>query len=358
MKKILILNPFGIGDVIFSTPLVEILKKNFPDSYIGYICNRRVSELLETNPRVGKIFIYEKDDYRDEWKRSKAGCIKKILSFLNDIRKEKFDISIDLSLTYQNSMLLKLIGIKKRVGFNYRNRGRFLTDKIEIQGFDSKHVVEYYLDMLGPLKITREGLSIAPAIYVSRQNIDWTDNFLRDNGMSGADKFVGLIPGCGASWGKDAYYRRWSAWKFAEVADYIAERHHYKILIFGDSKETALCEKVRNEMRAKPLLTCGKTTLGQLTALLDRCDLVITNDGGPLHMAVAMRKKTVAIFGPVNEKVYGPYPPSERYTIVSSDEPCRPCYKNFKYGKCDELNCLKNVRPADVIKAAERLIGP
>ena len=357
MKKILIINPFGIGDVIFSTPLIEILKKNFPDSYIGYICNRRVSELLETNPHIDKIFIYEKDDYRDVWKISKIGCIKKILAFLNDIKKEKFSISIDLSLNYQNSMLLKLVGIKKRVGFNYRNRGRFLTDKIEIEGFDSKHVIEYYLDMLSPLKINREGLSVTPEIYISRKNVDWADDFLKDNSFSGADKFVGLIPGCGASWGKDAYYRRWSAWKFAEVADYMAEHYKYKILIFGDSKETTLCEKVKDAMKSKPLLTCGKTTLGQLAALLDRCDLVITNDGGPLHMAVALKKKTVAIFGPVDENVYGPYPKNERYITISSNELCRPCYKNFKYDKCDELNCLKNVKPSDVIKAAEKLIG-
>lgn len=356
-KKILIVNPFGIGDVIFSTPLVEILKKNFPDSRIGYVCNKRVSELMEANPCIDKIFIYEKDDYRDAWKNSRIKCIKKIMLFLNDIRKERFDISIDLSLAYQNSMLLKLIGIKKRIGLNYRNRGRFLTDRMDIRGFDSKHVIEYYLDMLRPLKIERGSSLIVPVVYLSSQNVDWANNFLKDNGITAGDKLAGLIPGCGASWGKDAHYRRWSPWKFAEVADHIAGQHNYKILLFGDPKEIPLCEEVRGGMKTKPVVSCGKTTLGQMAALLDKCDLVVTNDGGPLHMAVALKKKIVAIFGPVDEKVYGPYPQAGRYITVTSNVRCRPCYKNFKYGKCDTLDCLKNIKPADVINAVEKLMG-
>ncbi len=110
-------------------------------------------------------------------------------------------------------------------------------------------------------------------------------------------------------------------------------------------------------MKTKPVVSCGKTTLGQMAALLDKCDLVVTNDGGPLHMAVALKKKIVAIFGPVDEKVYGPYPQAGRYITVTSNVRCRPCYKNFKYGKCDTLDCLKNIKPADVINAVEKLMG-
>jgi len=357
MKKILIVNPFGIGDVIFSTPLIEILKETDPHIRIGYICNRRVAELMEANPHIDKMFVYEKDEYRDEWKRSKLECLKKILAFLSDIRKERFDISVDFSLTYQSSMLLKLVGIRKRLGFNYRNRGRFLTDKVNIRGFDSKHVIEHYLDMLKLLDIKRPDHSVSSRIYISPNNFSWADVFLKKTGVSATDKIVGLVPGCGASWGKDAYYRRWSAWKFAEAADYVARKYGYKVVIFGDSKEVTLCEKVKSEMKTSPILACGKTTLGQLAALLARCDLVITNDGGPLHMAVALKRKTIAIFGPVDEKIYGPYPVRDIYEAVSSNVPCRPCYKNFKYAKCDKLDCLKNVVTKNVIDAVDRLIG-
>ncbi|MCX5680022.1 MAG: hypothetical protein NTZ95_05125, partial [Candidatus Omnitrophica bacterium] len=95
MKRILIINPLGIGDVIFSTPLIAAIKKAIPGSYIGYVCNKRVEDLLSANPDIGKVFVYEKDEYRDLWKNSKIECVKKLSGFLGTIRKERFDISIN-----------------------------------------------------------------------------------------------------------------------------------------------------------------------------------------------------------------------------------------------------------------------
>ena len=95
-KKILVINPFGIGDVLFSTPLIRALRDTHPDSYIGYFCNRRAREVLGSNPNIDRIFVYEKDDYRACWKESRLKCAMKILGLLNDIAKERFDTAIDL----------------------------------------------------------------------------------------------------------------------------------------------------------------------------------------------------------------------------------------------------------------------
>ena len=92
-KKILITNPFGIGDVIFSTPLIEALKKYYPYSYIGYICNRRVSGLISTNPNLDKVFVYEKDEYRKIWRNSKIKCLIKIFSFLKSIHYNEIQVN-------------------------------------------------------------------------------------------------------------------------------------------------------------------------------------------------------------------------------------------------------------------------
>ena len=73
-------------------------------------------------------------------------------------------------------------------------------------------------------------------------------------------------------------------------------------------------------------------------------------------MAVALKKKIVAIFGPVDEKIYGPYPPSPRYAVVTSSDPCRPCYKNFRHTKCGSVDCLAHIQPADVIKAIDKVM--
>ena len=359
MKKILIVNPFGIGDVIFSTPLVEILRKNFPDSYIGYLCNRRVSELMVANPCINKIFVYEKDDYRDIWKSSKIECVKKIISFLRAIKKEKFNISVDLSLTYQYSMLLKLIGVKKRIGFNYRDRGIFLTDKIDMKGFENKHVIEHYLDTLKPLGIDVKKYSAAPRIYASEENLNWAERFLKDNGISKDSFLIGLIPGCGASWGADARYRRWDKKNFAALAGRLIERYNAKIVLLGNEKETQLCEDVEALIRGEVINACGRTSVGEFLGILSKCSMVITNDGGPLHMAVGLNIRTVSIFGPVDEKVYGPYPPGDRHIVISKKNvSCRPCYKKFKYSKCDNRLCLDSITADEVFKAVEKMVNP
>jgi len=358
MKKVLIINPFGIGDVIFSTPLIEALKKNYPDSFIGYVCNKRVYDVIRSNPNLNKIYVHEKDDYRAVWQSSKLECIKRILSFSRSIIKEKFDLAIDLSLGYQFGLLLKLIGIRNRIGFNYRNRGRFLTRKIDIDGFNDKHVIEYNLDLLTLLGIDPGDYRVCPKIYLVKRDSVWADDFLKNNGISEKDMIVGVIPGCGASWGQDAKYRRWDKAAFASVADSVIERYGAKVVLFGSRREIEICEDVRKMMKHEAVIACGKTSLRDFLGLLRRCKVVVTNDGGPLHMAVAIGVKTVSIFGPVDEKIYGPYPLNSSHIVISkTDLPCRPCYKKFKHNICEDRTCLNSIMPEDVLDAVHKLLS-
>lgn len=357
MKKILIINPLGIGDVIFSTPLVVALKKEFPESYIGYVCNKRVSELISTSPDIDKVFVYEKDEYRDIWKDSKPKYLRKISNFLGMIRRERFDISIDLSLGYQYSMLLMLIGIKKRIGFNYRDRGRFLTNKVDITSFDDKHVIEHYLDMLKHLNVKANAYAV-PKIYVSDIDSAWAEGVLKERGIADKDVVVGIICGCGASWGVDADRRRWDKKKFAVLADKLIDTYGIKVVFMGSRKESSLARDARSLMKNPSVDLSGMTTVGQMAALISRCRSVVTNDGGPLHVAVALGVNTVSIFGPVDERIYGPYPENAaKHRVVSrKDLGCRPCYKKFKYEKCEKRLCLDLITVDDVLKAAEAVL--
>ena len=355
--KILIINPFGIGDVIFSTPLIEAVKRIFPQSYIAYICNRRVSELIRTNPRLNKIFVYEKDDYREIWRRSKIRCLMKVLSFLRSIKKESFDISIDLSLSYQYSMFFKIIGIKTRAGFNYRNRGKFLTHKIDIESFDDKHVVEYYLDVLRLLGIDVSKDIASPRIYASEASLRFGDKFLKENSVTKTDLLIGMVPGCGASWGQDAGRRRWDKKNFSALANRLIEKYNARIVLLGNSKEVGICEDVRSATGNRVINYCGKTSIEMLIGILTRCKALITNEGGVLHMAAGLGINTVSIFGPVDEATYGPYPKSANHIILSrKDVPCRPCYKRFKYNGCDNRRCLETITVDEVFHAAEEAL--
>jgi ADP-heptose:LPS heptosyltransferase len=164
---------------------------------------------------------------------------------------------------------------------------------------------------------------------------------------------IGLVPGGGASWGKEAPYKRWPAQKYAKLADKLIEKFSATIILMGDDSERALCTDVSEAMAQRPVMACGETTVSQLAALARACTLMIVNDGGPLHVAVAAGARTASIFGPVDDKVYGPYP-SENHIVVTKDLACRPCYRRFRRAHCDHLSCLNELTAEDVLGRIEQ----
>ncbi|MFA5088820.1 MAG: glycosyltransferase family 9 protein [Candidatus Omnitrophota bacterium] len=354
-RKFLIINIFGIGDVLFTTPIIHNIRNAYPDAYIGYVCNRRACSVLENNPKVNRIFIYEKDDYRAIYKISKIRFLRKALESLREIKEEKFDIVIDLSLNKYASFFTWFLGIKRRIGLNYKNRSPLLNTKIELKGFEDKHVVEYYLSTLEPVGIPVSCRDLE--LFIQEGEREWVERFLSRENIKTNDLLIGFLPGGGASWGSDAHYRRWSVENYAKLANKIIENFNATIILMGDEKEKNLCERMSQMMRRRPVQACGQTSIPQLAALSRRCHFVIVNDGGPLHVAVAAGAKTISIFGPVDETIYGPYPP-DQHVVVTRDIACRPCYRRFHRADCDHVSCLNLLTADDVFAEVRRLLEP
>ena len=356
-KKILIVNTFGIGDVLFSTPMLRALKTRLPDSQIDFVCNRRCREILRHNKNINEIMIFEKDEFRDAFRASKLDFVKRIIKITKKIRQKNYDLVVDLSLGYRLSFFLMLLGAKRRIGFNYRNRGRFLTDKMDITGFNGKHVVAYYLDILKVLGIG-DFVTKNLEMYLDPEHERWADTFLAEKGLKGKT-LVGLAPGGGKSWGKYAVYRRWSPENFNSIALKLLEKKKdIFFLIFGSKEEGGLCGVIEQRLGRNCVNLCGKTPLNRSMALIKRCRLLLCNDGGILHIAVSQGVETVSIFGPVDEVVYGPYPPSGKHKVVkATGVKCRPCYKNFKHAICETHDCLKKIDSDLVLKLAEESLG-
>lgn len=353
-KKILIINPFGIGDVLFATPLVRNIKYNFPESTIAFICNQRTVDLLNNSPYIDKIFVFEKDYFRQLKEISFIKCLKELWRFFYSIKIMRFDFAIDLSLGGRTSFYLWLAGIKNRLGFNYKNRSWFLNKKIDIQGYEKKHIVQYYLELLTflELKVKDDFLDL----FLNNEDKAFADEFLKQNGIACDDLIFAIVPGGGASWGRQAVFKHWPTEKFAELADKCVEKYKAKIIICGDLKDEAICKDVSCAMKHNFVMACSRTTLRQFAALLGKCNLVITNDGGPLHVAVAVGAKTLSIFGPVDEAVYGPYPLSKKHRTIKAGLDCQPCYQRFRMGECDNIECLNNLKVETVFEKVGELI--
>ena len=355
MKNILIVNPFGIGDVLFTMPVVEALKERIEGVRIGYLCNRRTEPLLRSDPRIDWVFVYEKDELKQLRRESKTRYIGKLFSLINGIRSKHFDVAIDLSLNREYGFLCWFTGIRERIGFNYRSRGAFLTKRIDINGYHDRHITEYYLGLLRFMGVRPAGKQIK--IFIPEEDMKWARENMRSNGIREGDIAVGISPAGGASWGKEAAIKHWHSRGFAELADRLVERLGAKVIILGSASESEICDKMAKTMKDPAISACGKTTLMQSAALMSLCGLVIANDGGLLHLAVAAGARTVGIFGPVDERVYGQYPPGEKHRAVKTSVICRPCYRNFKLKECADRRCLGNVSVDSVFNAAKEALA-
>lgn len=356
-QRMLIVNPFGIGDVLFTTPLIRALRLAFPDSRLGYLCNQRTERILRANPHLNDLYVYEKDEVIHLWRRSTWEGLRHVAGLIRRIRQARFDLAIDLSLGERYSFCLALLGVRRRVGFNYRSRGRFLTESLSIGGYHDQHVVEYYRGLLQFLGVHLGDASLELA--TSPEDERWAQEWLRAHG---ADEegvaLVGIVPAGGVSWGIDAPFRRWGFEEFAAVGDALVKRHGVRIILFGEAADAPVCRAVARLMRSPTIDLGGQTTLGQFVSLLGRLKLVICNDGGPLHLAVSQGVPTVSVFGPVDPRVYGPYPPSAHHVVVYREElPCRPCYRQFKLPPCPyERACLTTLGPEEVIESCGALL--
>ena len=354
-KHILIANIFGIGDVLFTTPLIASLKKEIPGLSVDCMCNARTKAILENNPDVDDIFVYEKDDYVKLWLASKKSFLRKLSALFFAIQRKKYDAVVDLTLSRKFGFLFMIAGISKRIGLDYKKRGTFLTHKTELVGFEGKHVVEFYLDLLKHLGVSVSvgEMQLVPNEYAR----EWARRYLHDKGLK-QNKFIAVIPGGGASWGKHADRKRWGILGFAEAANDIMDAS-IPIIILGSPKEKELCDKVSDKLKEKPVSIENNLDLEKYVALLEMAGLVLCNDGGPLHIAVALGVKTVSLFGPVDEKVYGPYPVSDRHKVITvGGLDCRPCYRRFKLPECDNNNrCVTDIDPNEVAKVCMDLLN-
>lgn len=351
-RRFLLVNPFGIGDVLFTIPLIKNIRQGVPDAFIGYIANRRTAPLLQNLPEINQVIIYERDQFKETYCKSKFAFFRLLRDTRYAIRDTKYDVALDLSLNGYAAFFCRLAGIRERIGFNYKNRSRLLTRRIPLSGYEDRHVAEYYLDMLKELGLPVRIRSME--IPIPRQDQEWADDFLKKAGLL-SFPVVAVAPGGGASWGKDAVYKRWPAQNYAKLTDKIIENLKVKVILLGGPEDAVLGRQIQDMVSHQLIFACGESSLCQSMALLARCDLAVVNDGGLLHMAVAAGTTTVSIFGPVDDAVYGPYP-GHSHRVVKNPIACRPCYRNFRRARCEHVGCLSRIAVEDVFREVETVL--
>ncbi len=351
-SKILVINPYGIGDVLFTTPLLSNLREFYPQSKIGVVLGSRTRQILEFNGDVDNIYMFDKGLF------DKLGFFKGwkyLMKFCRAIREEKYELLIDLSNSSQYGFVEKFfLNVPRRIGFNYKGRGRYLTQTIKLKGFSDKHVVDYYLSLL-------ELLGLAPVkkslkFPLKQDVIDKVSKYLLSKRIEEKNLLITVVPAGGLSWSEKAAYKQWPQEKYAQLADKLISELKAKVVIAGSELDQDICRNVINLMKSKEVEIVCNFNILEFAALCGRSNLVVCNDGGPLHVAVSENTPTISFFGPVDEKVYGPYPAGDNHIVITKEIKCRPCYQKFRFTECGTKDCLNLITVDEAFSSIKKIL--
>ena len=335
--------------------LVEAVRQADPAVVIGFLCNERTVDLVRLNTSIDHTFIFHRDLFRRLWRKSPLLFFRKLRALLAMIREYRFDTAFDLSLGREFSFFCRWVGIKRSIGFDYKGRGLFLTDKVKMDGYSEKPVAQSQSELLEKVGIFPNAVSSILPLKASELTHKEVSDLLRKRGVLEHDRLIALAPGGGKSWGEHAVYKQWDPERFAEAANVFCKGGRFRIILLGDAREQGLLERTASCLRVPAVMAAGEA-IEKVCALLLRTEFLLCNDGGLLHLANALGVKTVSIFGPVDEKVYGPLGGRSAREVVTEPVPCRPCYQRFHFPPCPyERRCLGELSVDKVVAAMKKV---
>jgi lipopolysaccharide heptosyltransferase II len=334
--KILIFEPNWVGDVIFTTPSFKAIKEKISPCFIGVIVPKRCSELLKYHPFVDEIIEFNERE-EDRSLKSKISLIKKLKS-------KKYDMVILFHRSFTRTLLCFLGGIKERIGYAFKKRAFLLTKKIPPLDKDSLHKQDYYLKILEAIGIKIKDKNCQ--VYISEKEKKWAEKIIKEV-ISKKKYLIGL--NLITNWKP----KNWPLSYFKELINILKEELK-EVKFFLTSKNKINCEEFFKEHKDYIVNLTGKTTLLQLCALYEKMDLIISADSGPLHLAGALNKKYIGIYGPTNPYLTEPRSKAKGKIIFKNDFCTTPCYIK----KCPkDFLCIKIITPEEVSKTVLELIN-
>jgi heptosyltransferase I len=311
--RILIIKPSALGDVATTLPLLCDLKAALPEAGIDWLIHPAYAPLIEGHDALHQIIPFDRKNLAAWW--YKPSAFRLFRQLLHTLRDNHYDVVIDAQGLLRSGFLARVSGAAMRIGFADAREGGnlFYTHKIPIRRCDAVAVVRMR-SLLDPLGIPHDG----PPQYrvpLDPQTVASVNALVPEHS-------IGLIPG---SRGKG---KRWPGDAFAAVISILAENH--PIVLFGSPDERSLCDQIvaqsGSEGHARINLA-GQTSIAEVTAAINRCDLIIGNDTGPLHVAVALGKTVIGLYGRTDPKSVGPYGQLENVIRFSPGEPWQSMWR-------------------------------
>lgn len=323
-QRILIVKPSAIGDVVHTLPVLNLLRKAYPAAHIAWLVTPACAGMIEGHPQLNDIILFQ----RKGWLAGVRGLVTRL-------RAEKFDLVLDLQGLLRSGLFCWATRAPVKVGFaNARELAPlFYTHKVPVPNVEV-HAMDRYLDLAEAV-----GCGRGPVEYV------WpTDDADRAavRAMVGERRYAVLLPG--TNWAT----KRWPVEQFAALVRPLKDRFGLDTVIAGRGPDTAALAPLAPDA----VNLEGQTSLRQLVALLESAAVVIANDSGPMHIAAALGRPLVTLFGPTNPVRTGPY--QRQDTVVRLDIVCSPCYSR----RCSHQSCLRWLGIEPVLAEVQRQLNP
>lgn len=341
MKKILVVQTSYLGDVVLTMPLLSELKRRFPRAVLSVLCTPQAKDLLDGNPEIDEIITDDKKGRQKGW----AGLWRKA----QELRSRGFTLALSPHKSFRSALLLFLAGVPYRVGFR-QSAGWFFYHARAYRDSD-RHDVERNLSILQPLGIDPEDCRRVLRIDADLQSQQAVEGIFRSLGVERNGLALGINPG--SVWPT----KRWTADGYADLIVQLKRKYDCKILLFGGPEDSHTVSKIQELSGHVGVNLAGKLSLKELACALDWCGALITNDSGPMHLAVARGVPVVAIFCATTPSL-GFYPYSSRAVVVQKGLSCRPCSSHG--GRRCPLgteDCIRLIKTNDVLRGVERLLN-
>lgn len=316
-KKILIVKPSSLGDIVHSLPFLDLMKTFFPKAGIHWVVAKGLEDLLEGHPMIEKLWVINKDRWKNA--RMLPETIKELKTLYSGLRKEAYDIAVDLQGLLRSGLLTKATNAPFRIGFKEAKEGSALFYTHRVEGGQDIHAVDRYLKIAGALGCVAEEVRFPMTLVKETENAASI--------KSAFPEYAVLVPGAR----KKA--NRWPAGRYGQLAADLP----VKSLIVGSQADAAIADEIVRLSNGKAVALAGKTDIREMISIIRGARYVVSNDTGPMHIAAAFGIPVIAVFGPANPVRTGPY--GRNHVIVRAGVPCSPCYKK----SCKKTICMDAV---------------
>ncbi|MCF8091001.1 MAG: lipopolysaccharide heptosyltransferase II [Desulfotignum sp.] len=311
-RRILIRAANWVGDAIMTTPVIRGVRKNYPGSTITVLAKPWVTAVYDNNPHVDEIMVYENTG------RHKMGV--GTLRLAKEIRHRKFDLAILMQNAFEAALLAFLAGVPLRVGYNTDARTLLLNPSIRLDpALKKQHLIDYYLGILTGAGLETDGRHMD--LFISKTDQVFAGQLVSQTYAGTSGRVLGINPGATGGTAK-----RWFPDRYAALCRRLAEKYDTRIMIFGSPADHGLGEEIASMAQGCCINMAGTTTLGQAFALIQSCDLFVTNDSGLMHAAVALNTRQVAVIGSTDPLATAPDSPVS--TVIRVPVSCSPCLKD------------------------------